>query len=714
MEESNSQGRLSMTEGNIEGGGTAPDPTPCKDTLHPEAKVRLMKILNERQGTARVKADFIDFEKIHLKYGFGSSESHQPPPNSEGDSSKTPGQTADARGPPKKKFKKERGMNHNRPRNRWVPVSEKLCPSIISGEVCSYGERCNYSHDIAAKAAARELDIGDRCYNFETFGKCRYGVVCRFGSSHLTEDFRNITDEEKFEANASKSATLNNLAIDLKVKLRKKKVKFEKAEQFLSLLAKSKKKSLRQFDQNEIRNGAPEETRCLSSTPGTAPSNLPTPVDEVGQNSVAVDQESTANQNQVLESGSVQRDAATNLGPDDAAPTLAACQATSNQSGDCVPLASQQPRSGIVTNQDIIRTRKCEKKQVNFEGKSYLAPLTTVGNLPFRRVCKRLGADITCGEMAMATNLLQGQPSEWALLKRHSSEDCFGVQLAGYFPDTISKCAELINTYCEVDFVDLNVGCPIDLVFQKGGGSALMGRANKFEDIVRGLDAVLDVPVTVKMRTGISEKHNTAHKLIPKIYDWGASLVTLHGRSREQRYTRTADWNYIRQCVEVAKPHPLIGNGDILSYEDVKTHLENSGAAGVMIARGALIKPWIFTEIKEQRHWDISANERLDILREYTNYGLEHWGSDTEGVEKTRRFLLEWLSFLHRYIPVGILERLPQKIQERPPYYVGRSDLETLFSSTNCADWVKISEMLLGPVPDGFQFLPKHKANSYS
>lgn len=201
---------------------------------------------------------------------------------------------------------------------------------------------------------------------------------------------------------------------------------------------------------------------------------------------------------------------------------------------------------------------------------------------------------------------------------------------------------------------------------------------------------------------------------IPKFRDWGASLVTVHGRSKEQRYTKNADWEYIRKCAETVTPFPVIGNGDILNYEDYKTVRENyPELAGIMIGRGALIKPWIFTEIKEQKLWDISSRERLDVLKKYVNYGLEHWGSDNDGVENTRRFLLEWLSFLYRYVPVGLLESPPQKINERPPYYKGRDELETLMASPSASDWIKISEMLLGPVPDNFQFLPKHKANSY-
>jgi len=340
--------------------------------------------------------------------------------------------------------------------------------------------------------------------------------------------------------------------------------------------------------------------------------------------------------------------------------------------------------------------------------------LTTVGNLPYRKICKEFGADITCGEMALGVKLLQGSGSEWALTKRDPSEDIFGVQICGSNIEAMTRCAEIINNEVKVDFVDLNCGCPIDLITKTGAGSALTERKRKLEGIVRGMMSVLDVPVTVKMRTGKSETDPTAHSLLEPLSKLGVSAVTMHGRSRLQRYMRAADWEYIKKCAEEARRTGLtfIGNGDIYTWQQCQKLKESSGVDTVMLARGALIKPWLFKEIKSSSDWDISAAERFDMLKRYVNYGLYHWGSDDKGVNTTREFLLQWLSFLYRYIPVGLLER-QCGLNERPPAYFGRNDLETLMSSPNVDDWIKISELLLGPVPEGFHFTPKHRSNAY-
>ncbi|CAI5449050.1 unnamed protein product [Caenorhabditis angaria] len=347
----------------------------------------------------------------------------------------------------------------------------------------------------------------------------------------------------------------------------------------------------------------------------------------------------------------------------------------------------------------------------------YLAPLTTVGNLPFRRICVEYGADITCGEMALATSILAGTPSEYSLLKRHPCEKIFGVQLAGGFADTMAKASQIIVDNFDVDFIDINMGCPIDVVNQKGGGCALPHRPSKLLEVLSATKQVIgNCPLTVKIRTGLKEGVLKAPETIETMkknsYHW-PDLITFHPRSKEQRYTKLANWDYTNDVVEAAKPIPVWACGDVLGWEDYYERLEKYPVNGIMIGRGALIKPWIFTEIEERRTWDISSTERFEMLKKFVDYGLDHWGSDDAGVERTRRFLLEFLSFTCRYIPVGLLEVIPQRINDRPPRFCGRNELETLLASPRADDWIEISKRLLGPTPDGFTFIPKHKASSY-
>ncbi|PWA00510.1 hypothetical protein BB558_003424 [Smittium angustum] len=353
------------------------------------------------------------------------------------------------------------------------------------------------------------------------------------------------------------------------------------------------------------------------------------------------------------------------------------------------------------------------KKAIDFKGKTFLAPLTTVGNLPFRRICKEFGVDITCSEMAMAYNILQGHNSEWALMKRHSSEDIFGAQICGNNFDTIVQTTELLSNECNLDFIDLNVGCPIDSVFEKGSGSGMLRSPKKLYSIVDAMNRVSRIPITVKYRTGITNKELTANNMTLKLQSLGVALGTLHGRTRLQRYSKSADWEFIKSVKDSASTMSLFGNGDVFSWEDYWEKINQTKVDGIMIGRGALIKPWIFQEINERKVMDITSKERFEMLKKFCDYGLEHWGTDDLGLNHTRRFLCEWQSFLYRYVPVGLLDVLPAKINQRPPSFYGRDELETLMASPNVSDWVKISEMILGPAPEDFTFIPKHKSNSY-
>lgn len=395
--------------------------------------------------------------------------------------------------------------------------------------------------------------------------------------------------------------------------------------------------------------------------------------------------------------------------------------------------------------------RPSEKRRIYFGPETpVLAPLTTQGNLPFRRLCVDFGAQLTYSEMAMTMPLIQGQKSEWALMKAHESEISpprftqtgnsivqgydnskdlkFGAQVAANKPWQALKATEVLtNLVPHLRVVDLNCGCPIDLVYRTGAGSALLDAPSKLEKLIRGMNAVSgEVPITAKIRMGTKDSKPNATKVIERLAFGGpetqgrlgppgCAAITLHGRSRQQRYTRNADWSYIAECASLIKSFNekkdvltdtanepdarqlanggklfFIGNGDCYSHVDYYDHINNAGVDSVMVARGALIKPWLFEEIEKGQYLDKSATERLTYVEKFARYGLEAWGSDEMGVGYTRRFMLEWLSFAHRYVPIGILDHLPPSLQDRPPAYRGRSDLETLLASDNYKDWIKI------------------------
>lgn len=377
--------------------------------------------------------------------------------------------------------------------------------------------------------------------------------------------------------------------------------------------------------------------------------------------------------------------------------------------------------------------KPAEKKRLNLNRAKIVSPLTTVGNLPYRRLMKTLGADVTYSEMALSLPLLQATKAEWALPKAHVSEyPGFGVQIAANHHLTATKAAEAIaRETTHVSELNLNCGCPIDLLYRQGQGSALLDQPSKLIRILNGMNAASgDIPVTFKIRTGCKDNKNTAISLVNRVLSsTDAAAVTLHGRSRQQRYTKEANWDYVAEVGRAVKeinakkeedkersdtqPTWFVGNGDCFTHEQWYDAVNTEGIDSVMVARGALIKPWIFEEIDAQQYLDKSASERLGYLRTYSDFAVQHWGSDEFGIETARRFLCEFIGFTHRYIPVGILERLPPRLNQRPPKWRGRNELETLLGSSDYKDWIKISEMFLGKASPNFSFIPKHKSNAY-
>ncbi|WCJ39718.1 tRNA-dihydrouridine(47) synthase [NAD(P)(+)]-like [Euphorbia peplus] len=613
-----------------------------------------------------------------------------------------------------------------------------LCSAVAKSEdatSCIYADKCRFSHDLQAFKDQKPPDLEGTCPFSNAQAPCPYGLACRFYGTHNTSITPTTTSE------------LNALTKDVQKLLWKNNFKFPKADAKLKALGLLGPPNLRghKKDEDEVDLASRDNSQTTNKTDCTETTDkvecsLEMPKNSIGEtdksNCSLEEPKNCIGETDISEcSFEVPKHSIDETDKLECSLEVAKDCSDKNGNLECSSEVPTEYNEGGIVKADENRPLKkaksfveencCSGEEANglsipnkdFEkscGENELESVI-VGNLPFRRVCKTLGADITCGEMAMCTNLLQGQASEWALLRRHSSEDLFGVQICGSFPDTVARTVELIDQECEVDFIDINMGCPIDLVVNKGAGSCLLNKPMRMKNIVVAASGTVDKAITIKVRTGYFEGRNRIDSLIADIGTWGTNAVTVHGRTRQQRYSKLADWNYIYKCAEKApESFQVLGNGDIFSYTDWNKHKSDCPQlASCMIARGALVKPWIFTEIKEQRHWDISSGERLDILKDYVRCGLEHWGSDTKGVETTRHFLLEWLSYTFRYVPVGLLEVIPQQINWRPPSYCGRDDLETMMASESAADWIQISELLLGKVPDGFTFSPKHKSNAY-
>ncbi|KAK9667215.1 hypothetical protein RND81_14G240300 [Saponaria officinalis] len=608
----------------------------------------------------------------------------------------------------KKSIVAEKKSKRSLRRERHTERLSGICSEVAKTEdvnSCRFGDKCRFSHDLETYKSQRPADLEGECPFITAKKRCPYGVSCRFTGTHKAFDGETLD-------NLKDDSEVNVLKKDVQKLLWKNRMKFPKSNAVLKQLGLTGKGFTKVTDTEEKEDVEPlvsNGSHCTEENNGCKKDDTGNKQDE---SSVPLEKESGDGVSATDDSRPLKK-AKSDVDEKPCSDDMNNGDTVMKNSVDDKP---QNATENISPETDAsLKLQPRERKLIDFRGKLYLAPLTTVGNLPFRRVCKVLGADVTCGEMAMCTNLLQGQASEWALLRRHKSEDLFGVQICGAYPDTVARTAELIDLECSVDFIDINMGCPIDLVVNKGAGSALLTKPLRMKNVISAACASSEKPITVKVRTGYIEGRNRIDSMISDIYEWGASAITIHGRSRQQRYSKLADWDYVYDCVRKAPTSfPVLGNGDVFSFKDWNKHLSDCPElSSCMIARGGLIKPWLFTEIKEQRHWDISSGERLDILKDYVRFGLEHWGSDTKGVETTRHFLLEWLSYMFRYVPVGLLEVVPQKPNWRPPSYFGRNDLETMMASESAADWIRISEMLLGKVPDGFTFAPKHKSNAY-
>lgn len=270
-----------------------------------------------------------------------------------------------------------------------------------------------------------------------------------------------------------------------------------------------------------------------------------------------------------------------------------------------------------------------------------VAPMSGVTDRPFRRLARRLGAPLVVTEMIASHAVLRDVREESRKAEIDAEDTPAVVQIAGWEPEVMAEAARMMADR-GADAIDINMGCPAKKVVNKYAGSALMRDEVLAGRIMEAVVAAVDLPVTLKMRLGWDADNRNAPKLARIAETAGIRLITVHGRTRCQMYTGTADWAGIRAVVESVSL-PVVANGDVVSIETAKACLERSGADGVMIGRGCYGRPWFPAQVAAALtggvvRADPDAEERRSILTEHLDAMLEHYGIHA-GIRNARKHI---------------------------------------------------------------------------
>ena len=274
----------------------------------------------------------------------------------------------------------------------------------------------------------------------------------------------------------------------------------------------------------------------------------------------------------------------------------------------------------------------------------FLAPMEDVTDIGFRMLCKRYGASMVYTEFVSAEALVRSVKSTVNKLTISDEERPVGIQIYGRDVESMVEAAKIVEDQAHPDVIDINFGCPVKKVAGKGAGAGMLQNVPLLLDITKNVVKAVSTPVTVKTRLGWSNDNLIICDLAEQLQDCGIQALTIHGRTRAQMYTGSADWTLIGKVKKNPRiTIPIIGNGDITSPEETKRAFEEYGVDAVMIGRATFGRPWIFKEIrdyldgKEPDH-EMTFNWMLDVLEEQLRINVERI-DEYRGILHTRRHL---------------------------------------------------------------------------